>query len=122
MRAIWDRIGISASLLCVIHCLLTPALVIFLPFLGNFLAHGWFHTIIVLVVFPVAIWALWNGFLLHRLKRVLWLGSGGILFLASAMVVGHDNPQNEFTLMIIAGLILATAHFINLRACRMEHE
>ncbi|NJM09684.1 MAG: MerC domain-containing protein [Bdellovibrionaceae bacterium] len=121
MRQFWDRIGISASLLCVIHCLLTPSLVILLPFLGEALAHGWFHTVIVLIVFPVAVWALWNGFLLHRLKRVLWLGGIGIAFLIAALAFGRDDMRVEFALMIVAGLTLASAHLINLRACRLDH-
>jgi len=121
MREVWDRIGISASMICVIHCLFTPALVITLPLLGEALAHGWFHTMIVLIVFPVAVWALWNGYLLHRLKRVLWLGALGILFLSAALVLGQEDFRTEFALMIAAGLLLASAHLINLRACRLNH-
>lgn len=121
MRDIWDRIGISASLLCVIHCLFTPALVILLPFAGEALAHGWFHVAIVAIVFPVAVWALWNGYLLHRQKRVLWMGGLGILLIGVALYYAYEHSNLEFVFMTIAGLLLAGAHLINLRACRLGH-
>lgn len=121
MRAVWDKIGISASLLCLIHCLFTPVLVIFLPFLGETLSHQWFHRIIVVVVLPVAVWALYSGYQIHKLKRILWLGAAGLAFLISAMLFGHDDFRVEYALMIIAGILLASAHLVNLRACRLDH-
>lgn len=121
MREIWDRIGISASLLCVAHCLLTPFLVLLIPFLGHSFAHRWFHTLIVLVVVPVAVWALWNGYRLHRLPRVLWLGGAGIVMIFAALYFGQSESHLEFAFMIVAGLMLAMAHYFNLRACRARH-
>lgn len=121
MRAVWDKIGISASLLCLIHCLFTPVIVLFLPFLGEFFPHKWFHRIIFAIVLPVAVWALYNGYLVHRLKRVLIIGAIGVIFLISAMVFAQEETRTEYTLMIIAGICLAAAHLTNLRACRLGH-
>ncbi|MBX3023040.1 MAG: MerC domain-containing protein [Bdellovibrionales bacterium] len=121
MNEFWDRLGISTSILCILHCLLTPVLVVFLPFAGEELAHGWFHWIIVCVVVPVAIWALWNGYRLHRLKRVLWLGSVGLIFVCLALYVGYYDLNYEIILMISGGLLLSMAHFSNLRQCQRTH-
>lgn len=118
MREVWDRIGMSASLLCVIHCLATPLIVLLLPFAGEVLEHRWFHISIALIVFPVAIWALWNGYQLHRRKVVLYLGSVGLAVLALGMAVGEYSHEFEIAAMVAAGLILAAAHYNNLRACR----
>jgi len=97
-------------------------IVLFLPFLGEALSHEWFHRIIFVIVLPVAVWALYNGYLIHRLKRVLFMGAVGVLFLISAMVFGHDDLKTEYTLMVVAGLSLAAAHLTNLRACRLRHQ
>ncbi len=121
MRAIWDKIGISASVLCLLHCLFTPVIVLFLPFLGENISHQWFHRIVFAVVLPVAVWAIYNGYQIHKKKRVVSLGAVGIAFLLGAMAVEHEDLRMEYALMIVAGLALASAHFVNLRACRLDH-
>ncbi len=70
----------------------------------------------------VAVWALYNGYLVHRMKRVLYLGAVGLALLIAAMTLGHDDFRVEYGLMIAAGLTLATAHLTNLRACRLGHD
>ena len=121
MRDLWDRIGISTSILCVVHCLFTPLLVLSMPVVGEFLSHDMFHVIIILIVVPVAVWALWNGYRLHRLQQVLWLGGFGIVGIVLAMILGANDARIEIALMILSGLTLASAHYFNLRACRIKH-
>lgn len=121
MRELWDRIGISASLLCVAHCLFTPLMVLSIPVAGEFLSHDLVHLIVALVVVPVAVWALWNGYRLHKYARVLWLGGVGIVILVTGMVAGRHDREVEVAAMVVAGLILASAHYFNLRACRLRH-
>ena len=121
MRAIWDKIGISASVLCLLHCLFTPVIVLFLPLVGEKISHIWFHRIIFVVVLPVAVWAIYNGYQIHKNKRVVYLGAVGISFLLGATVVDHNDLRMEYALMIVAGISLASAHLVNLRACRLNH-
>ena len=120
MDAFWDRLGISASLLCVIHCLITPLLVLIAPLAGSYLSDAWFHIVILIIVFPVAILALWRGYRLHQMKRALWLGAAGLTLMLFGMFATHDVPY-ETVLMVSAGLTLSAAHFFNLRACRRNH-
>lgn len=119
MREVWDRIGISASLICVAHCLATPALVMISPIFSEFLSHSMFHLIIMMVVIPVATWALWNGYRIHRLRQVLMLGSLGVLIMALSITLSHKQIYETIG-MIVAGLLLASAHLLNLKACRLE--
>ena len=126
MTEFWDRIGISASIICAIHCVLTPALVILIPFVGNFLSEPWIHVTIAAVIFPVAIWALWSGYRKHRHPRVLVAGGIGLLFMAGGMSLENSHPSTregalQTLLLIAAGLTLAVAHYFNLRACRLKH-
>jgi hypothetical protein len=118
MRDIWDRIGISASILCVVHCLVTPFAVVLLPFVANFFEKDTFHIIIVFIVVPVAAWALWNGYLLHKFKRVLVLGGLGVSLLLVGMLATKHGSVQSMLVMVAAGLSLASAHLFNLRACR----
>jgi hypothetical protein len=121
MNQFWDRLGISASILCILHCLLTPALVVGMPFVGHWMAHGWFHLAIVLVVVPVAVWALWNGYRLHHKKNVLWLGGLGIALVIGAVTIGRSGFWLEVSMMTSAGVLLGTAHWINLSVCQRTH-
>ncbi len=126
MTNFWDRLGISASLVCAVHCILTPFLVLAMPIAGEFLSEAWFHSIIAVIVFPVALWALWNGYKKHHDQSVLWLGGIGLSLMAIGLEFpyitstpieeSHQNPWSIFT-MVVAGLTLAYAHYRNLRSC-----
>lgn len=118
MNEFWDRLGISASMLCLVHCLVTPVLILLAPFVGNFLSQPIFHIVIVAIVFPVATWALWLGYRLHHMKRMLWLGVLGLTLIACAMTLGKNDPHVEMLFMVSAGVFLSSAHYLNLRACR----
>jgi hypothetical protein len=118
MNAFWDRLGISASILCVVHCLLTPVALVFLPLVGASLVHGWIHSAIIAVVVPVALYALWIGYRIHRHTSVIWLAVFGFGAIALAMTFGEDHNLIEAGFMIAAGILLSTAHYKNLRATR----
>jgi chromate transport protein ChrA len=110
-------LGISASVICILHCLLTPALVALVPLLGATGGETWFHAGVIAVVVPVAAWALWNGYRTHRRQRVLWLGGVGTLLISVAVA----KAEWETPLMIAAGLILSLAHYFNLKVCAHSH-
>lgn len=118
MNEFWDRLGISASMLCIVHCLLTPAVVLFSPLVGEWMSAPAFHAVIVIIVVPIALWALWRGYTQHKQKRVLILGVIGIALIFGAIWVGHENKW-ETVLMICAGVLLSLAHLSNLHSCRI---
>src|ERR1035437_9556868 len=91
MNSFWDRLGISASILCGIHCLLTPLIVLSVPALGNVFSHEAFHWIIALVVFPAAVVALWLGYRIHRYPQMLGLGAVGLIFITFGIGAGTQN-------------------------------
>jgi hypothetical protein len=123
----WARRGISASLLCALHCLLTPFLVLLAPILDRWLNDPRFHWVIALIVFPVAAWALWHGYRKHHLHMVLVLGAIGLALMAFGMDMfsptqissfeAHESGLKIFA-MVAAGVTLASAHYLNLRECR----
>jgi hypothetical protein len=98
-----------------------PVLAASMPFLSHWVAHAWFHTTIVLVVVPVAVLGLWNGYRLHHKRYVLWLGGGGILFVIAAVTFGRSGFWSEMVLMTFAGILLSAAHWINLTVCQRTH-
>lgn len=112
-----DRVGFAASLLCAIHCALVPILLALLPAFGLNVG-GWVDIDQAFVVFATVLGAttLTLGYRRHRAFRA-W----AVLVPALALVwVGsfssvHDHSAIHAVVMTIGGVLLATAHFVNLR-------
>jgi hypothetical protein len=115
MIGFWDRLGISASLLCIVHCLLAPALAISIPLISTWAIPNWFHWLMAVIIFPVAFLALWRGFKRHHQGIVLVLGTVGLFLIGVGLFIHGDNLEFAFT--GLGGLFLVSAHLINLRAC-----
>ncbi len=125
-----DRLGICLSVLCLVHCLLTPVLMGLLPMgaLLGFWQHG-FHQIFLMVIPIVALVAFIPGWKQHRDFRVWVWGAAGILFLALGVAVaelfGHEAPMGggwqvlagELILTSIGGACLIRAHLLNRALC-----
>lgn len=126
MNGFWDRLGISVSLACVLHCLLLPVMIVLGPVVGEFFTDPIFHLFIAVIVIPVAVFALFNGYRKHRVCNVLVLGAIGLSLIGVGLVVEHSTVRfpvaSAGTLsavaMVTAGLTLAAAHLLNLRHCR----
>jgi cell division protein FtsW (lipid II flippase) len=118
-----DRFAISVSVLCILHCLLTPMLLIAIPVMSStILAEELFHKLLVFLVLPVSLFALFIGCRRHRDRKVLLLGSIGLFFLVAVALFGHEllGESGEKTATVISGLILAVGHFRNYSLCRNE--
>jgi len=117
----WDKIGMGLSFLCALHCLLTPVLILSLPFLARYyLSHPAFHVLLALAIIPVGFIAFYAGIRHHRNYWVLVLGLPGLFLVAATPYFVHalKFPWNEPLLMIIGSLSLLGAHWLNRRGCR----
>ncbi|MBK1831080.1 MerC domain-containing protein [Verrucomicrobiaceae bacterium R5-34] len=86
-RANADRIGIFASILCAIHCAVTPVLLLVMPAFGKAWSHPATHWGMAVVVIPIAVYMMVKGFRRHGQKWVLGLGSlGAVLIVIGAML------------------------------------
>lgn len=120
IRSWADRLGLCLSLLCLIHCILTPIMLLLIPSLmliEESGAHEWFHRGLFAVLPIFAIAAFIPGYLRHRDKRVFYWGTPGLVLLAIGIIVfeGQMGPQ---ALATIAGsLFLIRAHILNRQLC-----
>ncbi|QIZ76763.1 MerC domain-containing protein [Ferrimonas lipolytica] len=116
-----DQASIGLSLICVVHCLATPALLLLgLSVPSVMLEEQHFHQMILFVVLPLSGLALFLGCRKHRNFSVLSLGLSGlaILVVASLWVhhwYGHDA---ETVLTIIGSILMVIAHGLNFKQCR----
>tara|TARA_Y100001934_G_scaffold4539_1_gene6382 strand:- start:105 stop:581 length:477 start_codon:yes stop_codon:yes gene_type:complete len=124
MQFISDRLAMLLSSLCVVHCLLTPILLVSIPALAgvSILNDETFHQILLFFVLPIGVFALSLGYLHHKNKWVVFAGVFGLTLLSSPLLVewiglGHEvlGEYGEVTITVIASFIIVGAHLINYR-------
>ncbi|HEY9130612.1 MAG TPA: MerC domain-containing protein [Dyella sp.] len=115
-----DRVGAIASFLCAIHCAALPFVLSVLPFIGlEFLADHRFERGFVLFASALALFALGNGYRRHRRPFPLLLALPGLCLLVLGVTYAeHYSIAMHSVMVTCGGLLLATAHFFNLRIDR----
>lgn len=77
-QKITDKLSISLSLLCVVHCLAVPVMLALLPSMAALqLDNEAFHYWMLLAVIPTSIYALTMGCKRHKHFRLLIVGGTG---------------------------------------------
>ncbi len=120
----FDKMAISLSLLCVLHCLALPLLLVLLPSLVALqLDNEAFHLWMVLAVIPTSTYALTMGCKRHKQYRFLAFGVIGLFLLLSALV-GEEiiGEVSEKILTVLGAVCIAYGHFRNFRLCQQHEE
>lgn len=128
MKALARKLGISLdgaaiamSAACILHCLLTPLLVILFPILGSTaFADDSFHGLLLVLIIPTSALAFYIGCRQHGDGSVLLLGVAGMLVLLAAALLGIAGLGlvGEKIATGIGGTLLALGHVLNFRRCR----
>jgi hypothetical protein len=131
-----DRLGIGMSLICAVHCLLTPILVVLLPIIASsFWMDASFHLWMILLVVPLTCLSFLLGCKRHRDVLLVVLAMFGVSLLCCGVYFGcntcaggHHLPtlsdfknfphgfESIFT--TLGGILLVLAHVRNYRLCR----
>lgn len=118
-----DKLGMGLSLLCAIHCLVTPFLMMSLPIMGRYyIAHPWFHVLLALVIIPIGSLAFIKGYRHHRNIRVFLLGIPGLFIITLIPYLNHSLrfSLNEPVWMLVGSMLVIIAHWINRRSCACD--
>lgn len=89
-----DRIGVFASVLCAIHCAVTPLLFLFAPAFGEIWAHPASHWIVALFVVPLALVMVLRGFKIHRKRWIVVVGLLGMTLVIVGAIIPY-LPESE---------------------------
>ena len=116
-----DRLSITLSLACMIHCLLMPSFLILTSgFLAISIDNELIHKVFLIIVLPISLYALITGYQNHKILSYLYLGISGLWLLFFAVFFG-EGVFGEFTeksLTLIGSIIVATSHYKNYKACK----
>ncbi len=122
-RSVWriaDRLGATAAFLCAIHCALLPFVLALLRLLGlDFLASHTFERNFVLFACMLATATLVSGYRRHGRPLPLCLALPGLLLLLVGVIFAtHYSIVLHSVMVTCGGLLVASAHFVNLRLDR----
>ena len=118
-----DKLAISFSSLCAIHCLAVPLLIVLLPSMAALpLNQEAFHFWMVVAVVPTSIYALTLGCKKHKNMAIAIYGVIGLTILVAAAALGEDllGEFAEKGLTLIGACMIAFAHLKNYRLCQQS--
>jgi hypothetical protein len=108
-----DRVGLTLSCLCAVHCVATLAVVAGLGLGGSFLLNPAIHRVGLALAMAVAGVAIGLGALRHRRPAPFVIAMTGLSFMGGALAAPHGIE--EAVLTIIGVSLVAVAHVLNVR-------
>lgn len=113
-----DKSAICLSFACVLHCILLPLMLIFLPTVTalNVISDESVHLWLVCAVAPISLLAVGFGYRYHGQVKVLVTNVAGVLVLISAILFGHDLwfGKGEIILTLTGSALIIFSHVKNL--------
>jgi len=110
-----DGLALSASFLCLLHCLALPVLIAAIPALATILdVPESFHRWMLAFALPLSALAIWLGWRRHGRAVPLMLAIVGLVLMGYGALAGVA-PSMETALTTLGGLILALGHIRNWR-------
>lgn len=109
-------LGGGLSVLCAIHCVLTPILVSSLPFLG----YAAVDSALGAGLIAVASLAIVGGAVQHGRLTALFPYIGGVAVFFGRNWVGPHGSHEETAMLVLASGLFLWAHLINFQLCRAE--
>jgi len=118
LRDLLDRFAATGSLICAVHCAITPLLLALIPSLGLsiWLGDGFEYGFVMFVTVLGLVSLLW-GYRRHRTFRALLMLLAGLAALWAGVlyVPLHESTVPHAVVMTLGGTLVAIAHVINLR-------
>jgi len=115
--SVLDKLGMTASIGCAIHCAALPFLITILPLLGmEFLALPHIEVSMIVLSLVIAVWSLTSSYRAHKsLMPAILLALGFLLIFSGHLFFEHI----EAALIPLGGLTIAVAHYYNWRLNRI---
>ena len=116
-----DAAAISLSLICAVHCLIFPLLMVLIPTMASSMADESFHRWMVIAVVPVSAFSLLMGCKRHKRYFAIITGSIGLLLLifTGYFAEGVLDELWEENVTLLAAALIAIGHFYNFRSCQV---
>ena len=120
-QTVSDRLAMSLSFACILHCLFMPAfLITSVTFASIEFSDELLHYSILFLAIPVSLFALLSGKKNHNNNLIFIVGILGLTVLFSALFSEGNfyGVPLETLLTIIGSMIVITAHYKNYQICQ----
>ncbi|MEX1011758.1 MAG: MerC domain-containing protein [Balneolaceae bacterium] len=123
-RLLWDRIGISLSAICTVHCLLLPVFISLLPvWPALHEVQEWAHPVLIVLLLPVTWFAARRSHFDRKISTILFIG---LVLVIAGWLIGHNwlGYREELILTLAGSLFLVAGHWKNYRhhqTCSNQH-
>jgi hypothetical protein len=122
MKKVWDRLGITFSTACVIHCIVVAFLPLFFPALSIYKDSTWVHIAVGFIILFTSPLAFVPGFRKHGLTWILGVAVTGLfLIMMGVLLEGSITDQTSHGISILGSLFLVFAHAKNLQHSHKHH-
>ena len=138
----YDFAGIFFSLICGIHCIITPILIINFPKLGEKFESPWVQLTLLVLIAGIFYQSVYKSFKIHRSKLTLSLGLSGFFILIYTYISellpghelhsmeahhqshGHNHVEEPLTiaLAIVGSVLMISSHLFNIKFCRCAED
>ena len=119
-----DKVAISLSLLCAVHCVALPVALVMLPALAaTALGDESFHRWMLVAALPTSLIALTMGCRRHRDMSVMAIALPGLGVLTFTAFFGHDllGETGEKIASVLGASLIALSHLRNHALCVRLH-
>ena len=114
-----DKAAIGLSVLCTLHCLLLPVLLVLVPAISGVLVFDdeLFHRWLLFAVLPISAFAVLSGYFHHRRLLASIISTTGMILLVTAATLGHDvlGEMGEVVITVFGSVVIAVGHILNLK-------
>lgn len=120
LQLLADKAGICLSVICIVHCILTPVILLSLPAMHLFdWWHNSLHVIFAVIIPLLALAAFIPGYKLHGDSRVFKISLIGFALIIAGITIPHelDIEWLEPVLSVAGSIFLVRAHLINRNLC-----
>lgn len=110
-----DMAGMTASTICLVHCLAMPVVIALIPaFAAELFESEWFHITLAFAVLIFCLAAFVPGYYRHHDKRLVWIGVTGIsLVFFATFVARYWSETAEIAIVTVGNLVLVAGHLLN---------
>jgi hypothetical protein len=115
-----DRLGIWASTLCIVHCIVTPVVLSLSVVSAHFLpSEERTHRTLALLIAVLGVLALIRGYRRHRRVRVVLFMGIGLAFIFAGAYWGDRLPSHgmEVVITFVGSCFMIAAHRLNHTFC-----
>ncbi|MEO0412101.1 MAG: MerC domain-containing protein [Pseudomonadota bacterium] len=117
MRVLFDKMAVFLSVLCIVHCLAIPLLLVVFPTALTGAAHtDMTHYVLFIAAFPLSVFAMFYGYRTHKRARYSLVAFLGLAGLAAGLAL-HGLTYEVYA-TITGAVVLALAHLGNKAAAQ----